>query len=150
MDKQTLRKYFIYMVLLLVVLLLINRGWAFFKENESDKKSDNSLAEVYNAYTLSGMRAAREKVFNYAEILYNKDVAEGKTDKKFRGFTRIDYCSKAIAKYKEEINSIDELAYYLPLFFIAMVLFALFVSMSFGLRAIRPLDFEQRAISFKN
>lgn len=150
MDKQTLRKYFIYMVLLLVVLLLINRGWAFFKENESDKKSDNSLAEVYNAYTLSGMKAARDKITHYAEIIYNKDIAEGKTDKKFRGFTRIDYCSKAIAKYKDEITSVDELAYYLPLFFVILVTFALVVSITFGLKAIRPLDFEQRATSFKN
>lgn len=138
------------MVLLLVVLLLINRGWAFFKENESDRKSDNSLAEVYNAYTLSGMKAARDKIAHYAEIIYNKDVAEGKTDKKFRGFTRIDYCSKAIAKYKDEITSIDELAYYLPLFLVIMVAFALFVSIRFGLKAIRPLDFEDKAVSFKS
>ena len=87
-------------------------------------------------------------MMQYAEELYQKDLAEGETDKEFEGLTVAEYCWNALDEYDEELNLQKELALFLPLILAILIIIAVIVSIRLGLSAIRKLDFDNDATSF--
>ena len=61
-------------------------------ENDSSVNMKEAIISSYDGYSLSKFEAAKAKMMQYAEELYQKDLAEGETDKEFEGFTVAEYC----------------------------------------------------------
>lgn len=142
-------KQFIILLIALTAIILFHR---FYVNKSSENASSVNMKEVitssYDAYSLSKFEAAKDKMMQYAEELYQKDLAEGETDKEFEGLTVFEYCWNALDEYDEELNVQKELALFLPLILAILIIIAVIVSIRLGLSAIRKLDFDNDATSF--
>ena len=140
------------LIILLIALTAIILFHRFYVNKSSENASSVNMKEVitssYDAYSLSKFEAAKDKMMQYAEELYQKDLAEGETDKEFEGLTVAEYCWKALDEYDEELNVQKELALFLPLILAILIIIAVIVSIRLGLSAIRKLDFDNDATSF--
>ena len=140
------------LIILLIALTAIILFHRFYVNKSSENASSVNMKEVitssYDAYSLSKFEAAKDKMMQYAEELYQKDLAEGETDKEFEGLTVAEYCWKALDEYDEELNVQKELALFLPLILAILIIIAVVVSIRLGLSAIRKLDFDNDATSF--
>ena len=140
------------LIILLIALTAIILFHRFYVNKSSENASSVNMKEVitssYDAYSLSKFEAAKDKMMQYAEQLYQKDIAEGETDKEFEGLTVAEYCWKALDEYDEELNVQKELALFLPLILAILIITAVIVSIRLGLSAIRKLDFDNDATSF--
>ena len=142
-------KQFIILLIALTAIILFHR---FYVNKSSENASSVNMKEVitssYDAYSLSKFEAAKDKMMQYAEQLYQKDIAEGETDKEFEGLTVAEYCWKALDEYDEELNVQKELALFLPLILAILIILAVITSIRLGLSAIRKLAFDNDATSF--
>lgn len=139
------------LIILLIALTAIILFHRFYVNKSSESASVNmkeAIISSYDAYSLSRFEAAKNKMMQYAEELYQKDLAEGETDKEFEGFTVVEYCWNALDEYDEELNVQKELALFLPLILAILIIIAIIVSIRLGLSAIRKLDFDNDATSF--
>ena len=140
------------LIILLIALTAIILFHRFYVNKSSENASSVNMKEAiissYDAYSLSKFEAAKDKMMQYAEQLYQKDIAEGETDKEFEGLTVAEYCWKALDEYDEELNVQKELALFLPLILAILIIIAVIVSIRLGLSAIRKLDFDNDATSF--
>ena len=140
------------LIILLIALTAIILFHRFYVNKSSENDSSVNIKEVitssYDAYSLSKFEAAKDKMMYYAEQLYQRDIAEGETDKEFEGLTVAEYCWKALDEYDEELNVQKELALFLPLILVILIIIAVIVSIRLGLSAIRKLDFDNDATSF--
>ena len=111
-----------------------------------------AVANAYKAYSLESMRQAKEKVVKCAEVLYKQEVAEGKTDKEFKGFAVVSYSIEALdeSDFDDVISDSDRLALLLPFILAILIIIALVLSIRLGLGSIRRLDFNNDATMFKN
>lgn len=110
------------------------------------------LSAAYTAYYPSHIKAVKEKTVEYAEKLYQKDLAEGKIQDEFKGLTVLSYSIKAIdaKEYKEEFSPTDRLTLVLPILVAILVIIAIVISINLGLGTIRRLDFDNDATTFNN
>lgn len=110
------------------------------------------FASAYEAYSWNSITTAYDKTAKCAEDLYQKEVAEGKTDEEFTGWTYADYFQRAFnsSEYDDQLSDKDHLALLLPLFFAILVIVALFTAIKFGVKSIRSLSFENKATGFNN
>ena len=140
------------LIILLIALTAIILFHRFYVNKSSENTSSVNIKDVitssYDAYSLSKFEAAKAKMMQYAEELYQKDLAEGETDKEFEGLTVAEYCWNALDEYDEELNVQKELALFLPLILAILIIIAVIVSIRLGLSAIRKLDFDNDATSF--
>ena len=140
------------LIILLIALTAIILFHRFYVNKSSENASSVNMKEAiissYDAYSLSKFEAAKAKMMQYAEELYQKDLAEGETDKEFEGLTVAEYCWNALDEYDEELNLQKELALFLPLILAILIIIAVIVSIRLGLSAIRKLDFDNDATSF--
>ena len=140
------------LIILLIALTSIILFHRFYVNKSSENASSVNIKETivssYDAYSLSKIEAAKDKMMQYAEELYQKDLAEGETDKEFEGLTVAEYCWNALDEYDEELNLQKELALFLPLILAILIIIAVIVSIRLGLSAIRKLDFDNDATSF--
>ena len=140
------------LIILLIALTSIILFHRFYVNKSSENASSVNIKETivssYDAYSLSKIEAAKDKMMQYAEELYQKDLAEGETDKEFEGLTVVEYCWNALDEYDEELNVQKELALFLPLILAILIIIAVIVSIRLGLSAIRKLDFDNDATSF--
>ena len=140
------------LIILLIALTAIILFHRFYVNKSSENASSVNMKEAiissYDAYSLSKFEAAKDKMMQYAEQLYQKDLAEGETDKEFEGLTVFEYCWNALDEYDEELNVQKELALFLPLILAILIIIAVVVSIRLGLSAIRKLDFDNDATSF--
>ncbi len=127
-------------------LLLLHYKSNYAEENNDSLK--DKLLLNYRAYSLSSFNASKDKMVQYAEALYQKDLAENETNNEFKGFTVIEYCWKALDEYKDELNVQKELSLFLPLIAVILIIVAVISSIRLGLSAIRKLDFDNEATSF--
>lgn len=120
------------------------------KEIEQGKEMSfiQTLSFAYSTYSFSSMKTAKERIKPYAEKLYNEELAKGKTDKKFKGFTALGYYIDALDKYEDQIGKNYRFAVYMPVILVILIIIALIMSISFGLSAMRPLSFEEKATVF--
>lgn len=140
------------LIILLIAFTVIILFHCFYVNKSSENTSSVNIKDVitssYDAYSLSKFEATKDKMMQYAEQLYQKDLAEGETDKEFEGFTVAEYCWKALDEYDEELNVQKELALFLPLIAVILIIVAVISSIRLGLSAIRKLDFDNEATSF--
>lgn len=140
------------LIILLIALTAIILFHRFYVNKSSENASSVNMKEAiissYDAYSLSKFEAAKDKMMQYAEELYQKDLAEGETDKEFEGLTVFEYCWNALDEYDEELNVQKELALFLPLILAILIIIAVIVSIRLGLSAIRKLDFDNDATAF--
>ena len=140
------------LIILLIALTAIILFHRFYVNKSSENASSVNMKEAiissYDAYSLSKFEAAKAKMMQYAEELYQKDLAEGETDKEFEGLTVFEYCWNALDEYDEELNVQKELALFLPLILAILIIIAVVVSIRLGLSAIRKLDFDNDATAF--
>ena len=140
------------LIILLIALTAIILFHRFYVNKSSENASSVNMKEAiissYDAYSLSKFEAAKAKMMQYAEELYQKDLAEGETDKEFEGLTVFEYCWNALDEYDEELNVQKELALFLPLILAILIIIAVIVSIRLGLSAIRKLDFDNDATAF--
>ena len=140
------------LIILLIALTAIILFHRFYVNKSSENASSVNMKEAiissYDAYSLSKFEAAKAKMMQYAKELYQKDLAEGETDKEFEGLTVFEYCWNALDEYDEELNVQKELALFLPLILAILIIIAVVVSIRLGLSAIRKLDFDNEATSF--
>ena len=142
-------KQFIILLIALTAIILFHRFYVNkSSENDSSVNMKEAIISSYDAYSLSKFEAAKAKMMQYAEELYQKDLAEGETDKEFEGLTVAEYCWNALDEYDEELNVQKELALFLPLILAILIIIAVIVSIRLGLSAIRKLDFDNDATSF--
>ena len=73
---------------------------------------------------------------------------KGETEDKFEGANVFVYCYKATDE--EKITDEEMLALFLPVLLVILAVIALFVSINFGISAMRRLDFNNEATEFKN
>ncbi|MBR5602653.1 MAG: hypothetical protein IKW51_00360 [Bacteroidales bacterium] len=140
----------IFFIALAFALMIVFHRFSVSKFNLTDKTVNlkEAISTSYNDYSLSSFKVEKDKMMDYAKILYQKELAEGKTDDKFEGFTIVSYCWKALDEYQEEINVTNSLSLFLPLIAAIMILVAIIVSIRLGLSAIRKLDFDNDATAY--
>lgn len=142
-------KQIIIMVIALAGIMLLHRMFCDTNTTAEDTMNfKEAISSSYEAYSFSKFEAAKDKMIQYAEELYQKDLAEGETDKEFDGFTVVEYCWNALDEYDEELNLQKELALFLPFILAILIIIAVIVSIRLGLSAIRKLDFDNDATSF--
>ena len=142
-------KQLIILLIALTAIILFHRFYVNkSSENDSSVNMKEAIISSYDAYSLSKFEAAKDKMMQYAEQLYQKDLAEGETDKEFEGLTLAEYYWKALDEYDEELNLQKELALFLPLILAILIIIAVVVSIRLGLSAIRKLDFDNDATAF--
>lgn len=107
-----------------------------------------AVHSAYSAYSLSGFEAAKEKTMQCAEKLYQKDLAEGKTEDKFEGTTMAEYFLEAFNECDEEISDTERLSLMLPVILLILLVIAAVSSIRLGLSSIRRLEFNNDAIMF--
>ena len=143
-------KRWLYLILASIFVVAFHHFCGSKPEKEVSYKE--AFATAYSVYTFEGRKVAKEKIVKCAQELYNKDKAKGKTDKEFKGFTRLGYCMDVInsSKYKDQISNVDHLAVLLPMLLAVLIIIALIIAIHFGLSAMRPLDFDNSATMFNN
>lgn len=140
----------IFFIALAFALMFVFHRYSVNKFDKTDKTVGlmEKISASYKDYSLSSFKVEKDKMMDYAKILYQKELAEGKTDDKFEGFTIVSYCWKALDEYQEEINVTNSLSLFLPLIAAIMILVAIIVSIRLGLSAIRKLDFDNDATAY--
>lgn len=140
----------IFFIALAFALMIVFHRYSVNKLDKTDKTVDlmEKISSSYKDYTLSSFKVEKDKMMNYAKILHQKELEEGKTDDEFEGFTIVSYCWKALDEYKDEINVTNSLSLFLPLIAAIMIIVAIIVSIRLGLSAIRKLDFDNDATSY--
>ena len=140
----------IFFIALAFALMIVFHRFSVSKFNMTDKTVNlkEAISTSYKDYSLSSFKVEKDKMMNYAKILYQKELEEGKTDDEFKGFTIVSYCWKALDEYQEEINVTNSLSLFLPLIAAIMILVAIIVSIRLGLSAIRKLDFDNDATAY--
>ena len=151
--KNKLLKHLLIVALMLVVALPLHAKEK--KQEESPKPKvelKTAVANAYKAYSLESMRQAKEKVVKCAEVLHKKEVAEGKTDKEFKGLAVVSYSIEALdeSDFDDVISDSDRLALLLPFILAILIIIALVLSIRLGLGSIRRLDFNNDATMFQN
>ena len=140
----------IFFIALAFALMIVFHRYSVNKLDKTDKTVGliEKISTSYKDYSLSSFKVEKDKMIDYAKILYQKELAEGKTDDEFEGFTIVSYCWKALDEYKDEINVTNSLSLFLPLIAAIMILVAIIVSIRLGLSAIRKLDFDNDATAY--
>lgn len=140
----------IFFIALAFALMIVFHRFSVSKFNLTDKTVNlkEAISTSYNDYSLSSFKVEKDKMMDYAKILHQKELEEGKTDDEFKGFTIVSYCWKALDEYQEEINVTNSLSLFLPLIAAIMILVAIIVSIRLGLSAIRKLDFDNDATAY--
>ena len=140
----------IFFIALAFALMIVFHRYSVNKLDKTDKTVGlmEKISTSYKDYSLSSFKVEKDKMIDYAKILYQKELAEGKTDDEFEGFTIVSYCWKALDEYKDEINVTNSISLFLPLIAAIMILVAIIVSIRLGLSAIRKLDFDNDATSY--
>ena len=140
----------IFFIALAFALMIVFHRYSVNKLDKTDKTVGlmEKISTSYKDYSLSSFKVEKDKMIDYAKILYQKELAEGKTDDEFEGFTIVSYCWKALDEYKDEINVTNSLSLFLPLIAAIMILVAVIVSIRLGLSAIRKLDFDNDATAY--
>ena len=140
----------IFFIALAFALMIVFHRYSVNKLDKTDKTVGlmEKISTSYKDYSLSSFKVEKDKMIDYAKILYQKELAEGKTDDEFEGFTIVSYCWKALDEYKDEINVTNSLSLFLPLIAAIMIVIAIIVSIRLGLSAIRKLDFDNDATSY--
>ena len=140
----------IFFIALAFALMIVFHRFSVSKFDKTDKTVNlmDKISSSYKDYTLSSFKVEKDKMLDYAKILHQKELEEGKTDDEFKGFTIVSYCWKALDEYKEEINVTNSLSLFLPLIAAIMIVIAIIVSIRLGLSAIRKLDFDNDATSY--
>ena len=140
----------IFFIALAFALMFVFHRYSVSKFDKTDKTVGlmEKLSASYKDYSLSSFKVEKDKMMDYAKILYQKELEEGKTDDEFKGFTVVSYCWKALDEYQEEINVTNSLSLFLPLIAAIMILVAIIVSIRLGLSAIRKLDFDNDATAY--
>ena len=108
------------------------------------------FTSAYKAYSWTSLTTAYDKTTACAEELYRKELAEGKTDKEYSGLTKAEYFLDAFNSDEEQLSDTDRLALSLPLIFIILLIVATIKSITFGLKAIKRLKFDNIATEFTN
>lgn len=140
----------IFFIALAFALMIAFHRYSVNKLDKTDKTVGlmEKISTSYKDYSLSSFKVEKDKMIDYAKILYQKELAEGKTEDQFEGFTIVSYCWKALDEYKDEINVTNSLSLFLPLIAAIMILVAIIVSIRLGLSAIRKLDFDNDATAY--
>jgi hypothetical protein len=140
----------IFFIALAFALMIVFHRYSVNKLDKTDKTVGlmEKISTSYKDYSLSSFKVEKDKMIDYAKILYQKELAEGKTEDQFEGFTIVSYCWKALDEYKDEINVTNSLSLFLPLIAAIMILVAIIVSIRLGLSAIRKLDFDNDATAY--
>ena len=140
----------IFFIALAFALMFVFHRYSVNKFDKTDKTVGlmEKISASYKDYSLSSFKVEKDKMMDYAKILYQKELEEGKTDDKFEGFTIVSYCWKALDEYQEEINVTNSLSLFLPLIAVIMIIVAIVVSIRLGLSAIRKLDFDNDATAY--
>lgn len=140
----------IFFIAFAFALMIVFHRFSVSKLEKTDKTVDliKTVPAAYKDFSLSSFNTEKDKLINYAEILYHKELAEGKTDEEFKGFVIVSYCWKALDEYKDEINVTNSLSLFLPLIAAIMIIVAIIVSIRLGLSAIRKLDFDNDATAY--
>lgn len=140
----------IFFIALAFALMIVFHRFSVNKYDKTDKTVGlmEKISTSYKDYSLSSFKVEKDKMIDYAKILHQKELGEGKTDDEFKGFTIVSYCWKALDEYKDEINVTNSLSLFLPLIAAIMILVAVIVSIRLGLSAIRKLDFDNDATSY--
>lgn len=140
----------IFFIALAFALMIVFHRFSVSKFDKTDKTVDlmEKISSSYKDYSLSSFEVEKDKMMDYAKILHQKELVEGKTDDEFKGFTVVSYCWKALDEYKDEINVTNSLSLFLPLIAAIMILVAIIVSIRLGLSAIRKLDFDNDATAY--
>ena len=140
----------IFFIVLAFALMIVFHRYSVNKLDKTDKTVGlmEKISTSYKDYSLSSFKVEKDKMIDYAKILYQKELAEGKTEDQFDGFTIVSYCWKALDEYKDEINVTNSLSLFLPLIAAIMILVAIIVSIRLGLSAIRKLDFDNDATAY--
>ena len=140
----------IFFIVLAFALMIVFHRYSVNKLDKTDKTVGlmEKISTSYKDYSLSSFKVEKDKMIDYAKILYQKELAEGKTDDEFEGFTIVSYCWKALDEYKDEINVTNSLSLFLPLIAAIMIIVAIIVSIRLGLSAIRKLDFDNDATAY--
>ena len=140
----------IFFIALAFALMIVFHRFSVSKFNMTDKTVNlkEAISTSYKDYSLSSFKVEKDKMMDYAKILYQKELEEGKTDDEFKGFTVVSYCWKALDEYQEEINVTNSLSLFLPLIAAIMIIVAIVVSIRLGLSAIRKLDFDNDATAY--
>lgn len=146
-DRPSLKS----LLLLLAVALGIYFVCNLFVSKPADEERSSALKTLlstYNAYTPWGFVEAAGKADEYGRLLYDKEFSEGKTTKKYSGFTRLGYCWEAMDVYEKELGNRYLLPLYLPIYLVCFLGVALVMAIRFRIRAMRPLDFTVSATQF--
>ena len=140
----------IFFIALAFALMFVFHRYSVNKFDKTDKTVGlmEKISASYKDYSLSSFKVEKDKMMDYAKILYQKELEEGKTDDEFKGFTIVSYCWKALDEYQEEINVTNSLSLFLPLIAAIMIIVAIIVSIRLGLSAIRKLDFDNDATAY--
>ena len=140
----------IFFIVLAFALMIVFHRYSVNKLDKTDKTVGlmEKISTSYKDYSLSSFKVEKDKMIDYAKILYQKELAEGKTEDQFEGFTIVSYCWKALDEYKDEINVTNSISLFLPLIAAIMILVAIIVSIRLGLSAIRKLDFDNDATAY--
>ena len=111
-----------------------------------------AIANAYKAYSLETFKTAKEKTVKCAEVLYKQELAKGKTDKEFKGFTVVSYSIEALdeSDFDDVISDSDRLALLLPFILAILIIVALVLSIRLGLGSMRRLTFNNNATVFNN
>ena len=111
-----------------------------------------AIANAYKAYSLETFKTAKEKTVKCAEVLYKQELAKGKTDKEFKGFSVVSYSIEALdeSDFDDVISDSDRLALLLPFILAALIIVALVLSIRLGLGSMRRLTFNNSATVFNN
>ena len=111
-----------------------------------------AIANAYKAYSLETFKTAKEKTVKCAEVLYKQELAKGKTDKEFKGFTVVNYCFEVFdeSDFDDVISDSDRLALLLPFILAILIIIALVLSIRLGLGSMRRLTFNNSATVFNN
>ena len=111
-----------------------------------------AIANAYKAYSLETFKTAKEKTVKCAEVLYKQELAKGKTDKEFKGFSVVSYSIEALdeSDFDDVISDSDRLALLLPFILAILIIIALVLSIRLGLGSMRRLTFNNSATVFNN
>ena len=152
-TNNHLRNFLISILVFLVLALLfvIHFSLPSTKEQTKEKESADYFEKFiagYESYSFSKFEEARKNLLKAAEEMHKEDFAKGETEDKFEGANVFVYCYKATDE--EKITDEEMLALFLPVLLVILAVIALYVSINFGLSAMRRLDFNNEATEFKN
>ena len=152
---KTLKEFFKFVLLLVVTgaLFVFHLSLSDTKEQTNEERFallTEAFSSAYKAYSISSIKIAHEKTLKCAEELYQKELAEGKTEDKFEGVAVVGYYLEAYNECDEQLTGSDHFALFLPVFLVVLVIIALSVSIKYGFSAIGRLQFNNDATTFND